>query len=117
MHDQDTGLVRFGYRDYDPDVGRWTAKDPIGFAGGDMDLYGYCLNDPVNWVDPEGLTVYAFRTLTPELYKVFQIPDTGPLRVKSLGDYRIKNFPPSILMNVFTDEEWEQMIKALENPC
>jgi len=56
LHDRDTNLVRFGFRDYDPDVGRWTAKDPIFFAGGDMDLYGYCLNDPVNWVDPWGLT-------------------------------------------------------------
>ena len=55
LHDRDTGLVRFGYRDYDPDTGRWTAKDPIGFAGGDTDLYGYCLNDPVNFVDPLGL--------------------------------------------------------------
>jgi RHS repeat-associated protein len=53
QHDPDTGLVRFGYRDYDPDTGRWTAKDPIGFAGGDVNLYGYCLDDPVNWVDPE----------------------------------------------------------------
>jgi RHS repeat-associated protein len=55
LHDPDTGLVRFGYRDYDPDTGRWTAKDPIGFAGRDTDLYGYCLSDPVNWVDTEGL--------------------------------------------------------------
>jgi RHS repeat-associated protein len=57
LHDRDTGLVRFGYRDYDPDTGRWTAKDPIGFAGGDTDLYGYCLSDPVNCVDSEGLWV------------------------------------------------------------
>jgi len=54
LHDQNTGLVRFGYRDYDPDIGRWTAKDPILFNGGDSDLYGYCLSDPVNWVDPNG---------------------------------------------------------------
>jgi RHS repeat-associated protein len=54
LYDKDTGLVRFGYRDYDPDTGRWTAKDPIGFVGGDSDLYGYCLNDPVNLVDPHG---------------------------------------------------------------
>jgi RHS repeat-associated protein len=54
LFDKDTGLIRFGVRDYDPDVGRWTAKDPILFAGGDTDLYGYCLSDPVNWVDPEG---------------------------------------------------------------
>ncbi|MDY6857437.1 MAG: RHS repeat-associated core domain-containing protein, partial [Thermodesulfobacteriota bacterium] len=58
LHDRDTGLVRFGYRDYDPDVGRWTAKDPILFAGGDTDLYGYCLNDPVNEIDPFGLDSY-----------------------------------------------------------
>jgi RHS repeat-associated protein len=55
LHDRDTGLVRFGYRDYDPDIGRWTAKDPIFFAGGDTDIYGYCLNDPNNIVDPWGL--------------------------------------------------------------
>ena len=54
LYDEDTGLIRFGYRDYDPEAGRWTAKDPIGFAGGDTDLYGYCLNDPVNLIDPTG---------------------------------------------------------------
>ena len=57
LHDGDTGLVGFGYRDYDPDLGRWTAKDPILFAGGDTDLYGYVLNDPANLIDPEGLEV------------------------------------------------------------
>ena len=55
LHDKDTGLVRLGYRDYDPDVGRWTSKDPILFFGGDTDLYGYCLSDPVNLIDPLGL--------------------------------------------------------------
>ena len=34
LHDRDTNLVRFGARDYDPSIGRWTAKDPIDFAGG-----------------------------------------------------------------------------------
>ena len=60
LHDRDTGLVRFGFRDYDPDIGRWTAKDPIGFAGGDTDLYGYVLNDPVNYFDSNGLEL-TFR--------------------------------------------------------
>jgi len=59
FHDADTGLVRFGYRDYDPDTGRWTAKDPILFKGGDTDLYGYVQNDPVNQVDPRGLLTVA----------------------------------------------------------
>jgi RHS repeat-associated protein len=57
LHDIDTGLVRFGARDYDPTIGRWTAKDPIDLAGGDVNLYGYVQNNPVNWIDPDGLEV------------------------------------------------------------
>ena len=54
LYDSDTKLIRFGYRDYDPETGRWTARDPIGFAGGDSNLYGYVLDDPVNFIDPTG---------------------------------------------------------------
>jgi RHS repeat-associated protein len=56
LGDQDTGFVKFGYRDYDPDLGRWTSKDPILFDNGDSDLYGYCINNPVNLFDPWGLS-------------------------------------------------------------
>lgn len=55
LHDADTGLIRFGARDYDPAVGRWTTKDPILFDGGTSNLYEYGLNDPVNNIDPDGL--------------------------------------------------------------
>ncbi|MFA6095079.1 MAG: RHS repeat-associated core domain-containing protein [Candidatus Paceibacterota bacterium] len=55
LYDPDTQLVRFGARDYDAQTGRWTAKDPIRFAGGDTSLYGYVTNDPVNLIDPLGL--------------------------------------------------------------
>ena len=55
LKDADTGLIRFGYRDYDPTTGRWTARDPIGFAGGDTNLYGYVLGNPVNGIDLNGL--------------------------------------------------------------
>jgi len=56
LHDRDTGLVHFGFRDYDPDSGTWTAKDPVLFASGDIYLYGYCLADAVNLADPSGLS-------------------------------------------------------------
>lgn len=54
LHDRDTGLVRFGARDYDPATGKWCAKDPIDFAGGDLNLLSYVGQDPVNWVDING---------------------------------------------------------------
>jgi RHS repeat-associated protein len=53
--DNHTGLTRFGARDYDPATGRWTTKDPIGFNGGDPNVYSYVRNDPVNLLDPMGL--------------------------------------------------------------
>lgn len=55
LYDRETGLVRFGVRDYDPNMGRWTTKEPLGFSGGNPNLYVYVGNDPVNWVDPSGL--------------------------------------------------------------
>jgi RHS repeat-associated protein len=54
LYDKDTGLVRFGARDYDASVGRWTSKDPTRFAGGVSNLYGYALNDPVDAIDSTG---------------------------------------------------------------
>ncbi len=54
LYDRDTGLVRFGLRDYDSVAGRWTNKDPLGFAGGDSNLYAYVGDDPVNSIDPTG---------------------------------------------------------------
>ncbi len=54
LHDADTGLVQFGLRDYDPETGRFTARDPFLFAGGQTNLYAYSHGDPVNFRDPSG---------------------------------------------------------------
>ncbi len=58
LYDPLTGLVRFGARDYDATIGRWTAKDPIGFEGGEFSLYSYVLQNPVNLHDSAGLAWY-----------------------------------------------------------
>jgi RHS repeat-associated protein len=55
LYDAQTKLVRFGARDYDASVGRWTCKDPIGFGGNQANFYCYVGNDPINWIDPSGL--------------------------------------------------------------
>lgn len=61
--DLDTGLVRFGARDYDPEIGRWTAKDPIRFVGGNSNVFLYIGSDPINFVDPTGLICIDDPTL------------------------------------------------------
>jgi RHS repeat-associated protein len=54
VYDSDTRLLRFGARDYDPTFGRWMAKDPLRFGGGEHNLYLYALGDPVNYYDLTG---------------------------------------------------------------
>lgn len=49
-----TGLIYYRARYYDPAIGRFTQRDPIGLNGG-MNLYAYVGNNPVNFNDPLGL--------------------------------------------------------------
>ncbi|MBS0622885.1 MAG: RHS repeat-associated core domain-containing protein [Verrucomicrobia bacterium] len=47
-------LFLFGRRYYHPESGRWVSPDPLGHADG-PNLYAYCHNNPLGWVDPMGL--------------------------------------------------------------
>lgn len=59
IYDRDTGLTQFGARDHDPVSGRWTAKDPSIFYGGDTNVYRYASGDPINRIDINGRWTYA----------------------------------------------------------
>ena len=52
-------------REYDPRTGRWTSKDPsLFFNGGGLNLYGYSFNDPINFIDMNGLSPNDVKTIT-----------------------------------------------------
>jgi RHS repeat-associated protein len=53
--DKETGLHYYRARYYDPVDGRFISIDPIGFAGGDVNLLGYTGGNPLNRIDPTGL--------------------------------------------------------------
>ena len=55
IYDQQTKLTRFGARDYDSIIGRWTAKDSVGLGDG-PNIYAYVNSDPVNYFDLLGLS-------------------------------------------------------------
>ena len=57
-YDNETGLHYNWHRYYDPSIGRYLRSDPIGFFGGDVNLFAYVLNNPVNAIDPDGRAVH-----------------------------------------------------------
>ncbi|MFT4177116.1 MAG: RHS repeat-associated core domain-containing protein [Luteolibacter sp.] len=52
--DSETGLIYYGYRYYNLEIGRWVSKDPLDEEGG-LNVYSFSLNDGVNFVDFLGL--------------------------------------------------------------
>jgi RHS repeat-associated protein len=68
MLTEETGLVYFGARWYDPEIGRWITPDP---SEDGENWYGYCGNNPVNYVDLEGFKstpVFPNATMGPRKY-------------------------------------------------
>jgi RHS repeat-associated protein len=49
-----TGLYYYRARYYHPGLQRFISEDPLGFGGGDSNLYSYAGNSPTNFSDPRG---------------------------------------------------------------
>jgi RHS repeat-associated protein len=74
FRDQATGLWRTKYRLYDPELARWTTRDPSGIDGG-LNLYTYVGNNPINFSDPLGLQAVAAPVGTsPIAYNIWRGP-------------------------------------------
>jgi len=56
-------LYYYRARYYDPRAGRFLTKDPLGLAAGDVNLYRYVGNNPVNYRDPSGLVAAPWHWL------------------------------------------------------
>ena len=59
IYDAETGFYYVSSRYYDPEVGRFISADTTDVLGvqddfDDLNLYAYCNNNPVNYMDPDG---------------------------------------------------------------
>lgn len=87
-----TGLYYYRARYYSPTLQRFIAQDPIGFAGGDANLYGYVRNSPVNLIDPLGMCPDKcppkYRTFFTHYYlfqEIAQFANTNPDFIAALS--------------------------------
>ncbi len=69
----ETGLIFFGRRYYDPEMGRWITPDPFFFHD-TSNLYAFSRNDPINYYDSQGLfsVAHLWANLTQCLAACFE---------------------------------------------
>jgi RHS repeat-associated protein len=114
--DEETGLHYNYHRYYDPKIGRYLRTDPIGFVGGDVNLYAYAWNSPMNAMDPWGLARKCVKVVKEGLddaKKRFFDEWYWPIRrlAKRLG------IPEDFLLALAAKEgAWDYTKKSPKNP-
>lgn len=88
--DAETGLHYNRFRYYDPDMGMFISRDPIGLMGGD-NVFAYAPN-PTGWIDPLGLrfTGYSMDDAHLSLRKDPNVSPATPIKWRAnhqIGGY------------------------------
>jgi RHS repeat-associated protein len=73
--ERNLGIYYYRARYYDPLTGRFMVGDPLGFAAGDVNLYRYVGNDPINLRDPSGTIIEKIRNNPQQ--RAEHLPGTG----------------------------------------
>lgn len=101
--DAATGLMHLGARYYDPAIGRFLQRDPIGITGG-RNVYEYAHSDPINAVDPDGQRFGIPRPTGPRDESWFDKPWSG---VHYCNAYIGARFGLSFSKTIYLAIKWE----------
>jgi RHS repeat-associated protein len=58
---RDLNYLDYINRMYDPEIGRWFVQDPLAEKYYSWSSYNYCMNNPVKYVDPDGMDIYFYH--------------------------------------------------------
>ena len=66
--DDETSLYYYGHRFYNPELGRFIARDPVGEDGG-MNVYVFVENGPIRRIDPFGNAFWEYVPVSEYIYE------------------------------------------------
>jgi len=102
--DTETGLDYFGARYYDSKIGRWLSVDPLADKSPGVSPYAYSLNNPLNYVDPDGkfplLTRLAQWLSSPNGQRVVQ---------------KVNRFGKNLASRSYWNREWKGFSQKVQN--
>ena len=89
-----TGLLDYGARFYNPDIGRWTTLDPLAHEYCNISPYAYCVNSPMNAFDWQGklpifINGFTFKSSEKGTRTYWDIPGGNMAEMigSAIGDY------------------------------
>ena len=85
----------YGARQYDPVLGRWFSLDPLSEKYYGISPYAFCNNNPINFVDPDGMDIYRYDDKS-GTFHLYQETDDDYDQIakfkynKDPGEYKLK---------------------------
>ena len=80
----------YGARLYDPTIARWLTRDPLAEKYTSVSPYGYCANNPMNFLDPDGRREWPVVVIAPKPVRVVPIPEIKPLPTHLSDELKIQ---------------------------
>lgn len=131
IYDADTGLVRLGVREYDPEAARFMTKDTEFFWADGGNLYAFTGGDPINHVDSTGLDHWFWgcvrnpnadvirETMTPEEFREYTCRyKLGQDAIKNLAiDVATAGIPAAKISTKARNLLIQEKAKELTNQC
>jgi len=116
--DDETGLGYWGYRYYNPRLGRWVSRDPAAEAGG-LNLFAYVENEAPGYIDTLGTQQYTYDTELCGAYRIDEYTRSFD-NTEYEGRYKRHGMDPGYVRSfdvTFLPKHTEDGIKGFKECC